>query len=175
MAWSTPRTWSNGEIVNQTMLNTDVRDNMRELWHEVAYVEFTSTVTATAGTHTEASPLDIVSSGAITYEANPIIVEFYVGTASFAGNGTTDSSGISLWDGSTDLGRMFAEVSTMQTSFEGPLNLFRRLTPTAASHTYKFRIWATSISSAASGKVAAGAGGTGTLMPGYIRVLQKGS
>jgi hypothetical protein len=47
----------------------------------------------------------------------------------------------------------------------------RRLTPTAASHTYKIKIWSTSNNA---NFATAGAGGTATNMPGYIRVLQKG-
>ena len=31
MAWSTPRTWVDGEIVTATEMNTDVRDNMAYL------------------------------------------------------------------------------------------------------------------------------------------------
>lgn len=160
MAWSTPRTWVNGEIPTQTEFNTDVRDNMRELWHEVAYVEFTADVAST--TATEAAPLDIVSSGARTYVANPLLIEFFCVRANH-------SVRISLWDDVTDLGRWWA--SDAATDSQNPIFLARRLTPTAASHTYKARLWT---SGGASATVSAGAGGVATKLPGYIRVLQKG-
>jgi hypothetical protein len=157
MAWGVPRTWTNTEIVTQTMMNTDVRDNMRELWHEVAYVEFTADVTAINATHVEGSPIDVVSSGAITYVANPIIVEFYAYS-------TDGNANLNLWDAATDLGRLG------QGELQSPVYATRRLTPTAASHTYKVVAWATG----ANGVVSAGAGGVGTKVPGYIRIMQKG-
>lgn len=161
MAWSTPRDWSNGEIVTQTMLNTDVRDNMRELWHEVAYTEFTANVVSSAA-NTEGSPLDVVSSGAVTYAAIPAIIEFYCPGYSQTGQGA-----LSLWDASTDLGRL--TTATPSNYITPGLHVVRRLTPTAASHTYKVRGWGNG-----TGTCYAGAGGTATHMPGFIRVLVKG-
>jgi hypothetical protein len=161
MAWTAPRTWTNGEIVTQTMLNTDVRDNGREYWHEVAYVEFTSSVTTTTGT--EAAPVDVVSSGAITYVANPLIIEFFSPQYSIGNN----IGALNLWDDATDLGRL----NHTNQNLTYAAHLVRRLTPSAASHTYKVRIWTTG---GASTTAAAGAGGAGVVLPGYIRVLQKG-
>lgn len=158
MAWTAPRTWANGEIVTQTMLNTDVRDNMGELWHEVAYVEFAANVSAAAGS--EVAPVDVVSSGAITYVANPIIVEFFSPAVTLPGGS------LSLWDGATDLGRL-NDTSSSIDLITAAVTVSRRLTPTAAAHTYKIRCWG-------GGSVGAGAGGVGTRAPGYIRILQKG-
>lgn len=36
MAWTTPRTWTNGEVVDAAMLNTHVRDNLNYLKTQVA-------------------------------------------------------------------------------------------------------------------------------------------
>ena len=74
MAWTDPRTWVNAEVVTFTVMNTHVRDNLRELWHELNYTEFTASVSVTATT--EATANTIVSSGAITYVAQPILIEF---------------------------------------------------------------------------------------------------
>jgi hypothetical protein len=169
MAWTDPPSYTNGQIITQTDLHVGLRDNMRELWHEKAYVEFTSTVTATVAVHTEASPLDVVSSGAITYAALPTIVEFFCADVSF-GAGNSGPAGFSLWD-ATDLGRI-AGASTVNRDASGPLHVYRRFTPTAASHTYKIRIWATAGTAYAS--AIAGASGAGVTMPGYIRVWQRG-
>jgi hypothetical protein len=160
MAWTVPATFATNESpLTSTKLNTHLRDNMRELWHEVAYVEFTSDVTTT--TATEAAPLDVVSSGAITYAAYPILVEVYSPYWLLNGAG-----GVSLWDDATDLGRLWDGIAG-----NGAALLCRRLTPTAASHTYKARIWQTGGSTSTAN---AGAGGAGVTLPGYIRILQKG-
>jgi hypothetical protein len=162
MAWTTPATFATNETpLTSTKLNTHLRDNMRELWHEVAYVEFTAPVTLTNATHTELAPADIVSSGAITYVANPILVEFYAPNYVPGGNGA-----INLWDGTTDLGRLIDNVAASPAGIYLP----RRLTPTAASHTYKIVGWA----NGGNGSVVAGAGGVGVEMPGFIRIMQKG-
>jgi hypothetical protein len=161
MAWTAPATFSTSEVVTATKLNTHIRDNMKELWHEVAYVEFTANVAST--TATEVAPLDVVSSGAITYVANPIIIEF--GCNGYNANGS--SGALNLWDDLTDLGRLHH----IHTGTGYPYFRSRRLTPTAASHTYKVRLWTTG---GVSSTVYAGAGGVGVELPGYIRVLQKG-
>jgi hypothetical protein len=158
MAWTDPVNFAEPQIVDETDLNL-MQDNIRESWHEVAYVEFTSDVSAS--TQNEAAPLDVVSAGAITYVANPIIVEFFTPFANIPGSG-----GISLWDGATDLGRLWDNQAG-----SGPVFAARRLTPTAASHTYKVRVWFTG---GGTSVISAGAGGVGVTLPGYIRVMQKG-
>jgi hypothetical protein len=156
VAWTDPPSYTNGQIITQTDLHVGLRDNMRELWHEIAYVEFTSNVVVSGVA--EATPTDIVSSGAVTYTAAPIILEFWCYSA-------THSVNISLWDGATQVTRWrFMEVSVDSSV---PYHLVRRLTPTAASHTYKARAWST-------GTIYAGAGGVGVNPPGFMRVLQRG-
>ena len=159
MAWTDPVDFNEPMIVDEVDMNL-MQDNLRALWHEVAYVEFTAAVTATTGVNTEAAPIDIVSAGALTYVANPIMVEVFIPVLLF--NNATE--GMSLWDATTDLGRLTKSFGTGGT-------YTRRLTPTAASHTYKARLWTGDGSNATA---TAGAGGVGTAMPGFIRVLQKG-
>jgi hypothetical protein len=141
MAWTDPESYTLDQLVGVTELHK-IRDNMRELWHELAYVEFVGDVTAVG--LAETVPADIVSSGTQTYVANPIVVEFGCPGMLFNGAG-----GVNSWT---------------------PGFMLKRLTPTAASHTYKARLWETS----GTATVASGAGGAGAKMPGYIRVMQKG-
>jgi hypothetical protein len=160
MAWTEPATFATNESpLTSTKLNTHLRDNMRELWHRVARVEFPADVTTT--TATEASPLDVVSSGAITYAAYPTLIKFYAPRILLPSAG-----GLSLWDASTDLGRLAFGTNG---SFAGVLET--SLTPTAASHTYKVRIWQTG---GTTSTAYAGAGGVGVMRPGWIEVWQKG-
>lgn len=161
MAWSVPRTWVNGEIVTQTEMNTHVRDQFREVWRRVGYTEFTGDVSTT--TATEAAPLDVVSAGAITLEAVPHKIEFSAPGYS-AGGG---SGCLNLWD-TTDLGRLHFIAASIVAY---PYNQFWYLTPTAASHTFKVRLWQTGGSTAI---VRAGAGGPGVIKPGFIAIWAKG-
>lgn len=165
MAWTDPPSYTNGQIITQTDLHVGLRDNMRELWHKIAEVPFTSSVNLT-GT-TEGSPTTIVSAGAITYAAYPTIVEFY---CPLYDNASQATNGINLWDTtSTDLGRIVAQAASV--ALRAPVHVWTEaFTPTAASHTYMIRGWG----GAATGVVTAGAGGTGVTKQGYIRVWQKG-
>jgi hypothetical protein len=127
---------------------------------ELAYVEFTSDVTV--DNTNEASPDDVVSSGAVTYEAEKVCIEFFawnvnIGTATFVQ--------FNLWVGSTDLGHI---AIARGTGAEETILARRYLTPSAGSHTYRIR----AIVNTGSGTVNAGAGGVAADLPGFIRVTR---
>jgi WD40 repeat protein len=168
MAWTAPVNFNEPQIVDETDLNL-MQDNLRELWHLAGRTEFTGTVTATPGTNTEAAPLDIVSAGALTLTASPTRVVFGCRASSIV-SGAGTNSGISLWD-TTDLGSLMETPPAIATTLNGPLHLEHMLTVTAASHTFKVRLWAETGSTAT---VSGGAGGAGVLLPGFIEVWQKG-
>lgn len=155
MAWTPPVNFAEPQIVDEVDLNL-MQDNLREVWRRLAYVEFTANVSTS--TATELAPLDIVSSGALTYEATPVKIELYT-PAYTPGNGA-----ISFWDASTDHGRVASLASS-------GIIASVQFTPTAASHTYKFRIWQTGGGTAT---IVGGPGGTGAIRPGSITVWQKG-
>jgi hypothetical protein len=107
----------------------DVQELATDL-DEIAYAQFTAPVTAPVVAETSA-PV-VVASPAIVYQAVPIVIEFPSPHILSAATGITF---ISLWDASTNLDT-FAEVA----SGNGvPVCAVRRLTPTAASHTYRIR------------------------------------
>jgi len=164
MAWTAPRTWAVGELLTATLLNQQLRDNMKLLWRELSYTEFTSDVSVTATA--EASPNDVVSAGAATYEAKPIRITFH---APSVVTGSTNGSQVflNLWDGSTDLGRL-ATIGTGDGTqpVQSPVQVTRKFTPSAGSHTYKVVAWRAT----ANGTVQAGAGGVGVRFPGFLRV-----
>jgi hypothetical protein len=139
------------------MWDSFIRDNLNYL-KDIAYVEFTSNVSITATT--EGTAQTIVDSGAITYEAAPIVVEFQSADVVASGGG---SLFILLQDGATVLGRM----ASYPANGRSPLFVMRRFSPTAASHTFKVTAHN---SAAGTSTVTAGAGGAGTTMPGFIRV-----
>lgn len=128
--------------------------------YEYDYVQFTSNVSITATSAATANT--VVTGNAVTYDGSTIvIIEFYLVAAQA---GTTDVS-FSLWDGSTDLGRI-AYVNPASTYNQ--IKASHRLTPSAASHAYSVRGFVTG----GTGTAIAGTGGAGTNMPGYIRVTK---
>lgn len=167
MAWTTPTTRSTGELITASIWNTDLTNNVKEVWWEVAYVQFTADVTISG---TSGAQTDVVSSGAITYAARPTLIEFYCGqvaTAPLIGEVIVAE----LWDDATDLGILGTVQSTANAVTIAPMYIARRLTPTAASHTYKVKAWRSGVN----GTMHAGSGGAVTDLPGFIRVTQKGS
>lgn len=165
MAFFDYRTWVTGELVGASHFNQDVRDNGKELWRELAYIEVVSDIGLATS---EVGATQIVSSGAIVYAARPTVIEFFVpGYHDTAATG--DTAHFTLWDSTTDLGR----ISSHRIGGTGGLSgvyARRRLTPTAASHTYIVKGWAVQ----AGFITKSGAGGSaGVYVPGFIRVLQK--
>jgi len=127
---------------------------------ELAYAQITADISVTATT--EATSTAIVSSGAVTYAATPIMIEFWCGWAVAPNSAALD---FLLYDDTTIVGWMgvlAVSASNMQT----PIHLMRRLTPTAASHTYKIK----AMVSGGTGTIKAGSGGTGVILPAFIRV-----
>jgi hypothetical protein len=132
-----------------------------------SYVEFTAAVNITATT--EATANTVVTSAAVAYNGTDIVmVEFfapYVHPAVAAGA----TISFYLYDGASSIGALgvLSTEAAAQISF-GPMHLMRRITPSAATHTYSIR----SKVSTGTGVVSAGAGGNGNDMPGFIRITR---
>lgn len=134
--------------------------------YELAYVEFTSPVTVASTT--EGTPTDIVSAGAVTFDGSVVYVEFYSPVVQTS-TGVSTLITCSLWEGSTQLGRMTAVLNSPGVSGTGSPHFGRRkLTPSAGSHTFKI---AAHSSGGTNGAVYGGAGGVAAYMPGYIRIV----
>lgn len=165
MAWTPPYTWPVGAEATAAKLNEQLRDNMMELWHEIVYVEWTGTINANA---------DVVDSGVKAYSALPILVEFYAPRCDAIGTPgvTLDVVYANLFDGATNLGRIASMNAS--TNGGGEMSGERRFTPSAANHQYKITLTKSGGDGSGTGSVQAGNGGPNTLMPGYIRIWQKG-
>lgn len=130
---------------------------------KLSYVEFTSPKTITSTN--SASPDNIVSSAAVTVDGSTeILVEFWCPGSYLRSGGANPI--MSLWDGSTELGT--AELYLPGTAGEFPCSFKRYLTPSAGSHTYHIKAYDSVGSPGPIFQV--GAGGTGTYLPGFIRV-----
>lgn len=132
---------------------------------ELAYAEFTSPVSITATV--EASADSVVSAGAVTFDGSTeVFVEFFCPAARPAASASV-SLEVWLFDGSSSIGRIALINSQAANNANTPVEGRRRLTPSAASHTYSVRATVTS----GTGSVTAGAGGAGNYVPGYIRIV----
>lgn len=117
------------------------------LWRELVYVEYVAPVNASSG------GTQVVSAGAIQFIAAPIEIQFF---SPRCDSGVT----VRLYDGNTELGNLYGRQGSMWSR--------RCFTPAAGTHTYRI------LAKGTSGQVKAGAGGANVLMPGFLRILQRG-
>jgi hypothetical protein len=163
MAWTAPRTYVASELISSTIFNTDVRDNLRELWHQVYYEERTSSVTLGTGDTT------IITGASQTYTAEPILVQFVSPRVRSATNG--ERIELSLYDTTgTNLGVLAVVHPSAASIGSQSVHAARKLTPTAAAHTYMIR----GLSTSGTGTVHENTGVTGTLLASYLQIWQKG-
>lgn len=130
--------------------------------YEFDYVQKTSNTTVTQTS--EASADTVVTANAVTYDGSTIIViEFFSPTVRPA----TGGGQIDLWifDGSSSIGKIGSFVSPAAAADNKPCHVVRRLTPSAAAHTYSIRATVDT----GSGLVAGAAGGAATNFPAFIR------
>lgn len=161
MPWSIPSTRSTDYKVTATNWNELANDFA--FLAEVGRVAFTANVTISGTAVGTAN--QIVSLGAITYEAVPHLVEFFAPRYAAAAGVTN----FIIRDGTTVLGTLTQAPAT--NAVPGLFFSFP-VTPTAASHTYNVAAWVAS----GSGTVQAGTGGTAgdasTFVNGYIRAIR---
>lgn len=134
--------------------------------HEFDYAEFTSDVTVSATT--EAGANTVVTGNAVTYDgATIVMIEFF---SPHVDPQTTAGANIwiVLYDGAASVGHWGLAQTPANATTRVPVYLRRRLTPSAASHTYSARAYR----GTANGGIAAGAGGNGAVMPGFIRITK---
>ncbi len=128
---------------------------------QIDFVEVTSNAATS-------SSVDIVSGNAISYDgATRIKIEYY--TAGLDNGGSNIGAEVHLYEGATDLGIMghaYASASQIVPASTG----HRFLTPSAGVHTYKLKL----VRTVTAGTVTfyGGAGGTGVVVPGYLRITK---
>ena len=163
MAWTTATTRAAGFSVTAAVWNSEHVDNMNFL-KEVNYTAFTGDVTVTQTTVGTAQ--QIVSSGTITYEAVPHMLEVYFPAV----DSGTGQFRLIVRDGTTVLALIARRGASADAT---ELRASYRFTPTAASHTYNVAAW---LGAAGTWTVNAGAGGTagdpGTESAGFMRIFR---
>lgn len=126
---------------------------------EIDYAQATTGVTV-SGT-TEGAATTLVTGSAITYDGEPVYLEFYAPYTD-----TTVILRFWLYDGASSTANQIGLIN-LASGDHAPVNVKYRFTPSAASHTYGIR------ASIASGTclVDAGAGG-GALVPMFLRITK---
>lgn len=134
--------------------------------YELDYAEITSDASITATTSATANT--VVTGSAITYDgATIILVEFFTPFVT-PPSGALHNVNIDLYDGSSSIGIMALVTSNPTNASRIPVYCAKRLTPSAAAHTYSIRSFVDS----GTGTIRAGAGGAGTIYPSFMRIIK---
>ena len=162
MAWTAPRTYVTGELIDATIANEQWRDNSKAL-AQLDYVEYTGNVSITATS--EGTADTVVTGTSKAYVAEKMWVEFFSPNAT--PQATTDARlNFLLYEGATVRG-IFGYLETPGSATDDkPVLLRRRITPSAGTFSWIVKAYV----STGTGTVRAGAGGSGNLVPGYIAV-----
>jgi len=126
------------------------------------------TVPATSVAVTSATATAILTGNAVTYDgATLVVIKFYCGALQHTVANALVL--LNLYDGATDLG-MIARIATSSTAGTSTAVFApRRLTPSAAAHTYSVRAWTTV---AGTVTAAVGAGGAGIDLPMFMQITK---
>lgn len=133
---------------------------------ELDYAQITAPVSITALSFATATTL--ITGNAVTCDGSTaVLIEVFTPHLSTAGSG--GAVFLNIWDGSTDLGIIAKLNSVSGGVAESPIRSVRKLTPSAASHTFSVR----GTMNSGTGTFGAGAGGTGgTELPALLRITK---
>lgn len=123
--------------------------------------EGTGTSAVTVTSNNEALPTTVLTASALYFDgATEIEVEFYAPFVDL-NDGAGASLGLCLWDGATNLGRIFLAKSGAAGDFWYPCTGKHRLTPSEGVHTFAVK----GFQSIGNALVMGGAGGAGNQVP----------
>jgi hypothetical protein len=135
---------------------------------EITYDQITSTVNIVATS--EGTPTGVITGTSKTYENVPYLFHFHAPVAvdSSAASGTLT---VLLMQDSSSIGRIAVLDSvTVSTQVQSPITGELRFTPSAGAHTYGVSAFVSSTTGTPS--VGAGAGGSGVIVPAFLRVTK---
>ncbi len=137
--------------------------------YEIGYTQITSS--ANIADTSESTATALISPGALTFDGAAVVVEFFTPSVfSPTATSTNDSVTVTLFEGATEITQLalvaLANLTTGQQAFI-PVCARFRFTPTAGAHTYKLCAFTNSVTGTP--RIYAGAGGTATPPPAYIR------
>jgi len=134
---------------------------------ELDYVEWTGVVSPTATT--EGTANTIVTGSSVAYDGSTIVmIQFFAPFLRPDAAAASRTLSVWLYEDGASIGQIGHAVTSANTSDAKPADCWRRLTPTATSHTYSIRCSV----SAGTGRLEAGTGGLGNFTPGFIRITR---
>lgn len=153
-----------------TLLSTTAQAAIAEAsgGKELLYSQITSSVTLTSTV--EATSTTVIAGSSITYDGQPVLIEFFTQQFFMPVGASSDTILINLWDGSTNLGYMGQFLSQVPAvNYLMSSTLSRRIVPSAGSHSYSIR----GHSSFGTSVIGAGAGGSaGVVAPAFLRITK---
>jgi len=119
----------------------------------------------------EATATGLITTGSVTYDGNPVLVEFFCASVLTDTAAAGDTVTVTLFEGSTQITRLGVHKTIVTaTPNNDSLYCAYRFTPTAAAHTYKLCAFTTSTTGTPT--LTAGAGGTNTYSPAFLRITK---
>lgn len=170
----TPGTYGDSSHVSEVTIDADGRvtsatsvpiaGGSGTIGFEVGYDQITAAVNIASTT--EATGTTIIAGSAHTFDGAPVLAEFF---SPLLRSGTTSGSQTTccLFEGATEIGRLVVIQTPTSGQSGGPVTGHLRFTPSAASHTYSVTAFATSLTGTP--LVNAGTGGTGQVVPAFLR------
>ena len=141
--------------------------NMNSLDHPALdYAQITADTTHTATT--EGTSTSVITGNSVTYPAELLRIEFWA-PAIYETGGASPAT-LVIYRDTTVLAAVPVNTTSVTAALNYPVGVVVYDTPTAAAHTYKvfaFQTGGTNV------RVAAGAGGSGTKPPAWLRVTKS--
>jgi hypothetical protein len=165
MAWTAPRTWVTSELVTSSILNTHVRDNLKELWRVIETVPFSGVAGPGQGhIYGLSNGTPVAALTTRTYPGFP--VEIRLACSYIYETVTVDGwFVVGLDDTTGTVGVTTAEIIAQGNApHQGGGVYSKRFTPSAAAHTYKVSLWSGNGTGADSAAIG----------PGTLTLLERG-
>jgi hypothetical protein len=135
--------------------------------HEFDYAQITTGTTVTATT--EAGADVSITGNAVAYDGSTVVMIEFFCPYLYISSGVGREIDVYLYDGAGSIGLLTNLVNVAASDLYVSVHPAVRITPSAATHTYSIRAKKTS---GGGGSIGAGTGGSGAVMPAFMRITK---